>query len=428
MEKYLTFPEDRTEVVLKALDEMKVDMKTDMTGMKTEVLSALTSLKDRVGAVEQKVDTVEGHVDTLFDLNSKTKKQVDILGAVVAQQRGELDREKELTKQHDEHIRELQQRLAALESRQQVTEETHELIQNTQHDDYDKAFKKEEFQKVFLFLITFGHNTYEGCTCVVFHEVNRVLCVCINLRALTLIAKLKLSYSQVTKAGKFPSSNLFKINSLRQMFRDAKLPQMELDNDDVEKLCSRSAMRLLKSPAGNKSSWIALEADPFLLAMENLDRGKKIQPFRELFQKHYPKSIKPKKVTDKDMCYFLGSTDVPTSVKQPVFQVEYWRELFYPAMKEYRRRLTTPEEVQGHVHFLSLYELNTEEILNRDEVLQQAAEQKEAEDNQTRNKSTSSITKRRREVEEDEESEDEHAFEDRAPQDRTPQKRPRHVI
>ena len=346
-------------------------------------LSVLTTLKEQV-------DKLDENVGTLFELNDARKaeskentKQVGILRCVTTQQQADLEKQMELTREHSTIIQELRQKIASLEARQQVTEETSVLIQNTQHDDYDKAFKKEEFQRVFLFLITFGYNTLEGRTCVVFYEVNNVLCVCVNLRALSLIAKLKLSYSQVTKDDRFPHFSLFKINSLRQLFRDAKLPQLELDARDVETLCKMLAMRDLKSVAGNKSAWVALEADPFVLAIENLKRAKKVQPFCELFQKHYPKTVKPKKVTEKDSCFFVGCTDQQSvGVKQPLFLTQYWKELFYPSMKQYRKKIVVSEEqVHGHAHFSSLFQVLLEDdILSRDIVLQQAQENKELEE------------------------------------------------
>ena len=403
---------------------------TDLTmSMAKKVSEELFPMMEKCeSAIQQQGE----YIDKLFDLSDQRKADCaenarlnNLVHCKVAAQGDEIGILKTT-------VATLQQELSALKSRQSVAEEKSDLLQSTQHDDYDKAFIKEDFQKVFLFLITFGYNTLSGQTCVVFQEVNGVLCVCVNLRALNLIAKLKLNYSQVTKAEKFPAFSLFKLNSLRQLFRDAKLPQMDLDKDDLERLLKHLAMRPLKTPAGNKTSWIALEADPFVLAIKNLRRANKIGPFLKTFDKYYPKSVKVKKLTQKDMCYFFKCEDQPEGVKQPLFLVPYWRDLFYTSMKEYRKRFVDEEaedqeHVRGHAHFFSLCSVDLdEEILSRDVVLEaQAQEQEQAqmEENQPKKRKRSgksamttgpsALEERESDEEQDSDEEEEHVFQKR---------------
>jgi hypothetical protein len=387
-----------------------------MTINTNESISVLsTDMKSINDSIRPLLEKHDESIDNLFQLNDENKKKLVNLGLFVGQHTSEIDALKT-------SLQALQTELDALKTRQNLAEEKSELIQSTQHDDYDKAFKKEDFLDVFLFLITHGYNTCLGLTCVVFHEINNALCVCINIRALSLIAKLKLNYSQIAKLERFPSFGLFKVNSLRQLFRDAKLPQMDMEKSDVDVVSKHLAMRPLKTPAGNKSSWIALDADPFVFAIQNLKRAKKIAPFCDLFQKYYPKSVKFKKITEKDMCFFLNCDDQPTLPKQPLFQMQYWKELFYPSMKEYRKRLIEAESkeseeqepILSHTHFLSLCVVDAEEdIICRDVLMQTQGKQPQEPAQTTLSKRT------RDELEEDEEDEEDDFVEG------VPQKRPR---
>lgn len=403
--------------------EKTIQALTDLTmSMAKKVSEELVPMMEKCeSAIQQQGE----YIDKLFDLSDQRKAECaenarlnNLVHCKVAAQGDDIGVLKTT-------VATLQQELSALKTRQSVAEEKSDLIQSTQHDDYDKAFIKEDFQKVFLFLITYGYNTVTGQTCVVFQEVNGVLCVCVNLRALNLIAKLKLNYSQVTKSAKFPAFGLFKLNSLRQLFREVKLPQMELNKTDLENLSKHLGMRPLKTPAGNKTSWIALEADPFVLAIKNLRRAKKIEPFMTVFDKYYPKSIKLKKLTEKDMCYFLQCKDQPEGLKQPLFLVPYWRELFYTSMKEYRKRFVEEgaeeqEHVRGHAHFSSLCSVDLEEeILSRDVVLEvQEQARVEEEENQSKKrkrsgKSAMPTAHEERESDEEQDSDEEHVFQKR---------------
>lgn len=365
-----------TEEISQTLASIFTEVKESRTEAKEHfqrVDSAMDIIKDRLTAHDGQLtahderlsghdERLSGHDDLLSKLDKQLEEQQEQLNTVfdfdVARRREymqlKFQREADIEKN-----KKLEERIERLEQQLVTTQQQGQITQRTQHDDYAKAFSRSaDFEKVFLFLLNFGYNTSTGMTCVVFKVIQDTLCVCVNFRALHLIAKLKLNMAQVTKTGKFPSFSLFRLNMLQSMFREAKLPEKELDKQQINVLFERLAMKPMKTPAANKASWIALEAEPFVVAANNLTMSDKIQDFMVLFQRFYPQKVTRKKLTEKDNCYFWGSEDMPESDRKPVFQVPYWKELFYKNMKEYKQ-LLRPDEDAGsdYCHFVSLYEL-----------------------------------------------------------------------
>jgi hypothetical protein len=398
----------------------------------TEVRESRTEAKEHFqrvdSAMERFAEHLAAHEGRFSEIDKRLEEQQDQLNTVfdfdVARRREymqlKFQREADLEKN-----KQLEERLERLEQQLASTQQQGQLVQRTQHDDYARAFaRNSDFEKVFLFLLNFGYNTSTGMTCVVFKVIQDTLCVCLNFRALHLIAKLKLNMVQVTKTGKFPSFTLFRLNMLQSMFRDAKLPEKNLDKQQISVLFDRLAMKPMKTPAANKASWIALEAEPFVVAANNLTMSDKIQDFMVLFQKYYPKKVTPKKLTGKDNCYFRGSEEMPESDRKPVFQVPYWKELFYRNMKEYKQLLRPDEEVSDYCHFVSLYEVQEPgPIYSYSDAFEDISEEEEEEEPVT-------TTHKRRKPQRDE---DEDAAANSDPEQEVerrgiPEKRPRRIL
>ena len=126
-----------------------------------------------------------------------------------------------------------------------------------------------------------------------------------------------------------------------------------------------------------------------------------------------------------DLIVTLQCKDQPEGLKQPLFLVPYWRELFYTSMKEYRKRFVEEgaeeqEHVRGHAHFSSLCSVDLEEeILSRDVVLEvQEQARMEDEENQSKKrkrsgKSAMPTAHEERESDEEQDSDEEHVFQKR---------------
>lgn len=326
------------------LSDMKTGVYTKVDKVTTLVEHKLAEHDKRLVLVEKEQGKQSEQIDTLFEADISRRR--DVL-KVVAQRDADA-----------EALRALAARVAHLEQQLLSTQRQGEITHRTQHDDYSRAFSRSaDFENVFLFLLTFGYNTLTGQTCVVFRVVQDVLCVCVNLRALHVIAKLKLNYAQVTKAGKLPPFALFRLNLLQKLFRDAKLPEKDLDKSQVDSLFKRVGMKPMKTPAAKRASWVALEAEPFVFAVNNLTLSDKLSQFSELFSRHYPSQLSLKPVSDKDNCYTVKDVDQLPSDKTPLFQVPYWSDLFYKSMRDYRKLLSPEDPCDEDCHFLTLYEV-----------------------------------------------------------------------
>jgi hypothetical protein len=322
------------------------EVKADVQEVKHMMTQKFTEHDDRLNKLEKHQEKQWERIDTLFDADVTRGREYLKMVA---------HRETEV-----ETFKNLATRVLQLEQQLSTTKQQGELVQRTQHDEYDRAFSRSiDFENVFLFLLTFGYNTITGQTCVVFKTVQEKLCVCINFRALHLIAKLKLNYAQVTKSGKMPTFAMFRLNVLQKLFRDAKLPEKELDQKQVDSLYKRLAVKPMKTPAAKKASWIALEAEPFAFSANNLMLADKLINFAQLFDQYYPSKLAPKVLNDRDNCFYLEGKDLPEDARKPVFQVPYWGELFYSSMRAFRVLMNPHDPCTNNYHFLTLYEVDS---------------------------------------------------------------------
>ena len=253
------------------------------------------------------------------------------------------------------------EKLATLET---FVHEKFAIAERTQHDPYSAAFKNEDFLQAFLFMCVFGFDTTSGYTCAVFSEINKVPCVCINFRALHVIAKMLLNTKKKMIKKGFPNFASFRIGRLQEMFRQANVPNRPLTKEIVNDLYSYTYVEPLKADRANLMNWIALDMKPFVYTLKTLIRSGKVDEFKQMFDDNFPQDqegtfIPQCKITEKDKVTMTCDADADESL--PVFQQPYWEELFYEEMLIYRQCFFPKEEATEHVHFSSFYALDREE-------------------------------------------------------------------
>lgn len=280
-----------------------------------------------------------------------------------------------LMKTHDTKIDAMEQSLASVTQEQKIqaeklaslesfVQEKFAIAERTQHDPYSAAFKNEDFLQVFLFMAVFGFDTTSGYTCAVFQEVNKVPCVCINFRALHVIAKMLLNTKKKLLKKGFPSFANFRIGRLQELFRQASVPNRPLTREIVSELYSYTYVEPLKADRANIMNWFALDMKPFVYTLKTLIRSGKVDEFKQMFDDNYPQDedgtfLPFCKITEKDKVTITCDADADESL--PVFQQPYWEELFYDDMLTYRQCFFSKEEATEHVHFSSFYALDREE-------------------------------------------------------------------
>ena len=280
-----------------------------------------------------------------------------------------------LMKTHDSKINALEQSVASVTQEQKTqadklasletfVQEKFAIAERTQNDPYSAAFKNEDFLQVFLFMSVFGFDTTSGYTCAVFYNVNKTPCVCINFRALHVIAKMLLNTKKKILSKGFPSFANFRIGRLQDMFRQANVPNRPLTKEIVSELYNYTYVEPLKADRANLMNWFALDMKPFVYTLKTLIRSGKVDEFKQMFDDHYPQDDEGTflplcKITEKDKVTMTCDADADESL--PVFQQPYWEELFYDEMLSYRQCFFPKEDATEHVHFSSFYGLDREE-------------------------------------------------------------------
>ena len=326
-------------MVEKVLSEQEVS--------KAQVLAAVSSVNSKVEAFDKR-------------LTEQEEKVADVIARV--------EFVDSRVQSVDSHLESVDSRVQTLETQLQELlrwkEDMSQKVAFTEqamHDPYSAAFSKsEDFTKVFFFMIFFGYDTVNGITCAVFRHIGGNPCVCINFRALSVIAKAYLSSAKVSKMGLFPALSLFRLNNLQRLFREAHLPEHIVKKEFLGDLFKKSAVKQLKTAAANLTNWIALDMKAFVAGVRVFKRDPKFKELKQVFSDHFPKDEEgnfalQKKITDKDNVFVRDGEEEPDEQNKPIFCVPYWNELFYEGMKEYRALLHPAANTQEHQHFGNFY-------------------------------------------------------------------------
>jgi hypothetical protein len=323
-------------MVEKVLSEQEVS--------KGQVLAAVASVNSKVEAFDKR-------------LIEQEEKVADLVQRVVSVD----SRLESVDSRVDSRVQTLETQLQELLRWKEDMAQKVAFTEQAMHDPYSAAFSKsEDFTKVFFFMIFFGYDTVNGITCAVFRNIGGNPCVCINFRALSVIAKAYLSSAKVSKMGLFPAFSLFRLNNLQRLFREAHLPEHTVKKEFLMDLFKKSAVKQLKTAAANLTNWIALDMKAFVAGVRVFKRDPKFKELKQVFSDHFPKDEEgnfalQKKITDKDNVFVRDGEEEPDEENKPIFCVPYWNELFYEGMKEYRALLHPTADTQDHQHFGNFY-------------------------------------------------------------------------
>ena len=320
-------------------------------------IALLPKLVESVSDVRASVSDVRASVTVVEERTKVISDRLDGVASLVLEHEAKLQALHTNRTETDKRLETLEQQLAELRNTQAASVTVTQQLQAEIHDIYAAAAaRNKEFLSVFLFMLCYGFDTTKGRVCGVFATVNNVPCVCVNLRALNVIAKMYLACPSYAKRfPDLPSFGLFRINALQKTFDKADLPCQKISTAISKKLFRKLPFYALKSDRGNLTSWVALELLPFKAGIEALKE--KCKEFYLKVQAKFRKGLPVVKVIgekDNARVDFEGS-------EWPVFNQMWWKGLFYLRMREF---VGHPDDC----HFLSfLCFRHSEEVPVEDE-------------------------------------------------------------
>ncbi|NBO42467.1 MAG: hypothetical protein EBU92_13310 [Betaproteobacteria bacterium] len=181
-------------------------------------IALLPKLVESVSDVRASVSDVRASVTVVEERTKVISDRLDGVASLVLEHEAKLQALHTNRTETDKRLETLEQQLAELRNTQAASVTVTQQLQAEIHDIYAAAAaRNKEFLSVFLFMLCYGFDTTKGRVCGVFATVNNVPCVCVNLRALNVIAKMYLACPSYAKRfPDLPSFGLFRIKPLPQ--------------------------------------------------------------------------------------------------------------------------------------------------------------------------------------------------------------------